>query len=299
MNYAKYLHVTEEEFYTDIHASVTEGATLTSDFDSVINFAKAGTYKVTLNAITTDGLEATPVIVLVHVAKSPAPIITADTEIIYTQNTKVSTTEFLDDINAKTNDGSPITSDLETSVNFGGKGNYVVTLRSVNEDGVEAVPVEVTVYIMEPPAPITSELTFDVDGILTTETIEAGSLVPEPPAPTKEGYTFIGWYDAKKGGKQWDFETDKMSTSDITLYAQFRENTSGGKTPPKTGGEINTSLILKADSSTSKVGKSNEQFLLLPATGYNSNLDLYLQIIGVIFGIVFFCMRLSGFKNNY
>lgn len=270
MNYAKYSHVTEDEFYTDIHASVTEGATLTSDFDSIVNFAKAGTYKVTLNVISTDGLEATPVIVLVHVAKSPAPIITVDTEIIYTQNTKVSTMEFLNDINARTNDGSPITSDLETSVNFEKKGNYVVTLHSVNEDGVEVVPAEVTVYIME------------------------------PPAPTKEGYTVIGWYDAKKGGKQWDFETDKMLTNDITLYAQFRENTNGGKTLPKTGGGItNTALTLKADSSISKVGKSNEQSLLLPATGDNSNLDLYLQIIGVIFCIVFCWMRLSGFKNNY
>lgn len=91
-----------------------------------------------------------------------------------------------------------------------------------------------------------------------------------------------------------------MLTNDITLYAQFRENTNGGKTLPKTGGGItNTALTLKADSSISKVGKSNEQSLLLPATGDNSNLDLYLQINGVIFCIVFCWMRLSGFKNNY
>ncbi|MBA5844449.1 InlB B-repeat-containing protein, partial [Escherichia coli] len=54
--------------------------------------------------------------------------------------------------------------------------------------------------------------------------VEETKLLQEPIAPTKEGYTFTGWYDAKTGGTKWDFATDKMPAEDITLYAQFTIN---------------------------------------------------------------------------
>ncbi|ALU77390.1 class 1 internalin InlD [Listeria monocytogenes] len=66
--------------------------------------------------------------------------------------------------------------------------------------------------------------TFDVDGVKTNEAVEETKLLQEPIAPTKEGYTFTGWYDAKTGGTKWDFATDKMPAEDITLYAQFTIN---------------------------------------------------------------------------
>ncbi|EAH0597882.1 cell wall anchor protein, partial [Listeria monocytogenes] len=83
MNYPKNETVSEAAFFKDISASVTDDATLTSDFESVVDFAKAGTYEVTLNAVNEDGVKATSVTVLVHIAKSPAPVITADKEITY------------------------------------------------------------------------------------------------------------------------------------------------------------------------------------------------------------------------
>ncbi|EKZ3835310.1 LapB repeat-containing protein, partial [Listeria monocytogenes] len=147
MNYPKNETVSEAAFFKDISASVTDDATLTSDFESVVDFAKAGTYEVTLNAVNEDGVKAASVTVLVHIAKSPAPVITADKEITYTKNAEVSITEYLAAIHAKTNDGSPIESDFATAVNWGTAGDYTVTLRSTNEDGVEAIPVEVTVHI--------------------------------------------------------------------------------------------------------------------------------------------------------
>ncbi|MCD2248920.1 InlB B-repeat-containing protein [Listeria marthii] len=66
--------------------------------------------------------------------------------------------------------------------------------------------------------------TFDVDGVKTNEAVEETKLLQEPTAPTKEGYTFTGWYDAKTGGNKWDFTTDKMPAENITLYAQFSIN---------------------------------------------------------------------------
>ncbi|EHU3623906.1 LapB repeat-containing protein, partial [Listeria monocytogenes] len=154
MNYPKNETVSEAAFFKDISASVTDDATLTSDFESVVYFAKAGTYEVTLNAVNEDGVKAASVTVLVHIAKSPAPVITADKEITYTKNAEVSITEYLAAIHAKTNDGSPIESDFATAVTWGTAGDYTVTLRSTNEDGVEAIPVEVTVHIAKSPAPV-------------------------------------------------------------------------------------------------------------------------------------------------
>ncbi|MDT0049448.1 InlB B-repeat-containing protein [Listeria cossartiae subsp. cayugensis] len=74
--------------------------------------------------------------------------------------------------------------------------------------------------------PLTEAFTavFDVDGKQTSVTVGADELIKEPTAPTKTGYTFTGWYDAKTGGNKWDFATDKMPAEDITLYAQFTIN---------------------------------------------------------------------------
>ncbi|MBC2183044.1 internalin [Listeria sp. FSL L7-0233] len=65
---------------------------------------------------------------------------------------------------------------------------------------------------------------FDIDGAETSMRVEAGTLIAEPATPTKEGYTFTGWYDTQTGGNQWDFATDKMPANDLTLYAQFTIN---------------------------------------------------------------------------
>ncbi|EBF5842194.1 LPXTG cell wall anchor domain-containing protein [Listeria monocytogenes] len=67
-------------------------------------------------------------------------------------------------------------------------------------------------------------LTFDINGVQSSEDVSEGSLITEPPIPTKEGYTFTGWYDAKTGGNKWDFSADKMPANDLTLYAQFSIN---------------------------------------------------------------------------
>ncbi|MCM1546601.1 MAG: InlB B-repeat-containing protein, partial [Clostridiales bacterium] len=44
-------------------------------------------------------------------------------------------------------------------------------------------------------------------------------LLPKPENPTKEGYTFGGWFD-ENYENEWNFETDK-ATENITLYAKW------------------------------------------------------------------------------
>ena len=65
------------------------------------------------------------------------------------------------------------------------------------------------------------EVSFDLAGGIgdaPTLTVAKGSFVPEPEAPTKEGYPFYGWY---LGEEKYDF--DSPVTSDITLVAHWTE----------------------------------------------------------------------------
>ncbi len=53
-------------------------------------------------------------------------------------------------------------------------------------------------------------------------TVTEGSLVPRPTLPTREGYTFIGWYTDSACTKPWNFDTDKIA-SNMTLYAGWEK----------------------------------------------------------------------------
>ena len=60
-------------------------------------------------------------------------------------------------------------------------------------------------------------VTFDNDGITNTVTVKQGKTVPEPQAPLKQGYGFLGWTDSND--VFFDFTTPIMA--DITLYAKW------------------------------------------------------------------------------
>ncbi|EIF3673394.1 LapB repeat-containing protein [Listeria monocytogenes] len=267
ITYTKNAEVSITEYLAAIHAKTNDGSPIESDFATAVNWGTAGDYTVTLRSTNEDGVEAIPVEVTVHIAKSPAPVITADKEITYAKNAEVSITEFLAAIHAKTSDGSPIESDFATAVIWSTAGDYTVTLKSTNEDGVEAIPVEVKVHIAEPLAPTISNVTFDVDDVQTTESLEAGELISEPLSPTKEGYTFIGWYDSKTGGNKWDFTTDKMPAYNIILYAQFSKDTNkaeaAGGDKPSTPSSIKVSPTGQSESGNLE----NRSNIKLPATG--------------------------------
>ncbi|MCH2855817.1 InlB B-repeat-containing protein, partial [Listeria monocytogenes] len=62
---------------------------------------------------------------------------------------------------------------------------------------------------------------FDIDGEVTNEAVVYDALLNEPTTPTKQGYTFDGWYDAETGGTKWDFKTKEMPANDVPLYAHF------------------------------------------------------------------------------
>lgn len=50
-----------------------------------------------------------------------------------------------------------------------------------------------------------------------------GDLLDEPEAPSREGYTFTGWYKDPACDLPWNLETDIVE-SDMNLYAGWQKN---------------------------------------------------------------------------
>ena len=48
--------------------------------------------------------------------------------------------------------------------------------------------------------------------------------IEKPQEPTKAGYTFAGWYKEEQCENPWDFTTDKVPASNVTLYAKWTKN---------------------------------------------------------------------------
>ena len=78
---------------------------------------------------------------------------------------------------------------------------------------------------MEPTDPDkeTFTLTFDAQGGTTVKAqkVEEGAAVTNLPKTEREGYKFLGWFDAAEGGNRVT-RINAMS-GDMTLYAQWKE----------------------------------------------------------------------------
>lgn len=64
---------------------------------------------------------------------------------------------------------------------------------------------------------------FDAQGgsYVAPRYVAKNKMVSEPAAPTRDGYTFLGWYTAE--GEKWDFAKDVV-TADMTLCAKWIKN---------------------------------------------------------------------------
>lgn len=73
-------------------------------------------------------------------------------------------------------------------------------------------------------------VTFDSNGgsQIESQTVVKGEKAVEPNAPTKDGYTFDGWYTDEELLNAYDF--DRKVTKNLTLYAKWTEDGSGNDT---------------------------------------------------------------------
>ena len=68
-------------------------------------------------------------------------------------------------------------------------------------------------------------VTFNTNGgtAISAQTITAGEHVTKPTDPTKDGYTFAGWYKDAEFTTAFDFATETIN-ADTTIYAKWTQN---------------------------------------------------------------------------
>ena len=110
---------------------------------------------------------------------------------------------------------------------------------------------------------------FDAQGgsYVAPRYVAKNKMVSEPAAPTRDGYTFLGWYTAE--GEKWDFA--KSVTSNMTLYAKWsakndnktddakKDNASGGQISLSGNGGKKTTLALTLKSNVSAEANESEE----------------------------------------
>lgn len=95
--------------------------------------------------------------------------------------------------------------------------NTVVTIAATYKDSVSV-----------PPAPAVFQITFDPNsGTLadTTKTTGTDGKLADIPTPSRDNYTFDGWYTAASGGIL--VNTDTVFSADSTVYAHWTSDDSG------------------------------------------------------------------------
>ena len=123
-------------------------------------------------------------------------------------------------------------------------------------------------------------VTFETSAGVTTETqvVKKDDLVKKPEEPTKEGYTFAGWYYVDDEEKEFDFNT--KVNKDITLIAKWVKGEDkiskisivSGKSELNIGDELELNLrITPGNASTEgkeiKWSSSNEEVITVDSNG--------------------------------
>ncbi|EDO1222098.1 LapB repeat-containing protein [Listeria innocua] len=234
--------------------------------------------------------------------------ITSDSTISYTEQTTVTEEQFLTDIHAETDDGTPVTSDFDSVVDLNKPGVYTVTLNAENA-GLKAAPKQVTVTILEKPViTANNSITYTKD---TTKT--AQQFLKDISAKTSDGSAVTSNFDS-------EVDLTQVGTYEVTLNAVSSDGVEAdpvtvlvnvvlGNEPPTPPGpgpdpnpdpntpaindDNNDDLVLSEDSNDTpnNQNKSSEK-PALPKTGDSSQTTIVL--IGIILtgiGVIFFRKR--------
>ena len=70
------------------------------------------------------------------------------------------------------------------------------------------------------------KVTFDSQSgsAVADEMVSYTDKITEPVVPTRQGYTFVGWYADAAFTRIWDFASDTMPDQDLTLYAKWNKD---------------------------------------------------------------------------
>ena len=141
----------------------------------------------------------------------------------------------------------------------------------------------------EPVTPTSYTVTFDLNyaggGIYQTLSVKAGEKVTSPTKPSRDKYSFLGWYTAVTGGSKFNFNSVINAT--ITLYARWsRKSTSNGSgsytpvtvTPTYTvtfnsndGSQVNAQVITSGQVASRPMNPTKEGYVF---NGWYTNSEL-------------------------
>lgn len=137
------------------------------------------------------------------------------------------------------------------------------------KDAAEALKAALDALVVKAPAKKVT-VTFD-DGCGNKSTVELneGGKLAKPADPTREGYDFAGWCTDKDGEHTFDF--DSAVNADITLYAKWNKQQSGGSGSGSEGGSGSGGASTDKDSTGSQnKGDKKGTKADLPGTGDSS-----------------------------
>ncbi len=139
---------------------------------------------------------------------------------------------------------TPPTAPTKTGYTFGGWYKEA-TLTNQWDFTTDVVTKDTTLYAKWNVAQVVqNELAFNTDGgtAVPSQLIVHNTKGIEPPAPTKAGYTFGGWYKEATLTNQWDFAKEVIM-GHTTLYAKWVKNSSsennGGSYVPTSPSNLN------------------------------------------------------------
>ena len=95
---------------------------------------------------------------------------------------------------------------------------------------------------------------------VSQESVEEEGLIPKPADPTKEGYTFAGWYKEADCQNEWDFTVDKMPSSSVTLYAKWTKNSYQVNFDSQGGSVVPSETVEFEDKVTEPVAPTKEGY---------------------------------------
>ncbi len=130
-------------------------------------------------------------------------------------------------------------------------------------DFTTPVTADITLYAKwtaVPVPPTNYTVAFDSQGgsAVDSQAVESGQTATEPAAPTRDGYTFDGWFTDSACTTAYDFTTPV--SADITLYAKWTASTEpvqpeqaaagAGSQPPTTKAAVTTTTTAKTADGT-------------------------------------------------
>ncbi|EAG4184619.1 LPXTG cell wall anchor domain-containing protein [Listeria monocytogenes] len=225
-------------------------------------------------------------------------VITNDSAINYTEKTTVTEEQFLTDIHAKTEDGTPVTSDFDSVVDFSKPGVYTVTLNATNADGLQATPKKVTVTILEKPI-ITADKSINYK-VNSTKTAE--EFLTDISAKTSDGsevtsnfdsavdLTKVGTYKVTLNAVSVDGVAADPVTVLVNVVSSEEPPTPPNPTPDPDNPAVNPSQPTNVDGTTSP--NTSGDNVTLPYTGDEN------QATAVLIGIILVGVAILFFRKR-